>query len=268
MTDNNEWRIRMPDGFERRELDINGIRTVVYSVGSGRPVVYWHGGGTFHGINFARDWAPYFRVILPHHPGFGESGAARGCNSLSDYHRHYLALFDHLGLTQVDLIGLSLGGWMAAEFAADQGDRLRRLVLVAPAGLPDEEYPGTRPDAIPSGEIFSWLAHDVAVFDPHLPRNEDEAAALQRLLEREAATQARIFPDGPVNPELPDRLQRIDVPTLLVWGRNDRIAPPGKADKWLRHLGNAELAVFDEAGHMILDESAAARRAILDFLTA
>ena len=81
MTDNNEWRIRMPDGFERRELDINGIRTVVYSAGSGRPVVYWHGGGTFHGINFACDWAPHFRVILPHHPGFGESGAARGCNS-------------------------------------------------------------------------------------------------------------------------------------------------------------------------------------------
>jgi len=131
VADNDEWRIRVPDGFERRELSVNGIRTVVYCAGTGRPVVYWHGGGTFHGIDFARDWAPHFRIILPHHPGFGESGEAPGFHSLRDYHRHYLALFDCLGLAQVDLIGLSLGGWLAAEFAAEHGDRVRRLVLVA-----------------------------------------------------------------------------------------------------------------------------------------
>lgn len=268
MVDNDEWRIRMPDGFERQELVVKGIRTVVYSAGSGRPVVYWHGGGTFHGIDFARDWAPHFRVILPHHPGFGESGPADGFHSLRDYHHHYLALFDSLGLAQVDLVGLSLGGWMAAEFTADHGDRVRRLVLVAPAGLPDEEHPTTNPGAIPPGEMLSWFAHDVAVFDPHLPRNEAEGAALQRLLERESKTNARLAPEGPVNPELPGRLQCITTPTLLMWGRNDRITPVGKTEKWLQNLPNARLAVFDQAGHMILDESVAARRAVLDFLSA
>jgi len=266
MADKNEWRIRMPDGFERRELSINGVRTVVYGAGTGPPVMFWHGGGTFHGINFARDWVPHFRVILPHHPGFGESGPAPGFNNLRDYHRHYLALLDSLDLARVDLIGLSLGGWMAAEFAAEFGDRVRRLVLVAPAGMPDEAHPTTNLATVPPDEILSWFAHDVSVFEPHLPRTGAEAAALQRLQAMEAETNARLAPEGPVNPELPNRLQRLDVPTLLVWGSNDRITPVGKADKWQHLLPRARLAVFEGAGHMILDESAAARRAVVEFL--
>ena len=268
MADNDEWRIRVPEGFERTELDVNGIRTVIYSAGSGRPVMFWHGAGTFHGIDFARDWTPHLRVIIPHHPGYGESDPAPGFSSLEDYSRHYLALFDRLGLEQVDLIGLSLGGWMAAEFAAEHGDRLRRLVLVAAAGLPDDEYPIANLADIPPEELLSWFAHDVSVFDPHLPRNEAEAAALQRLQAREAQTTARIAPQGPVNPELPERLRRVDLPTLIVWGRDDRITPVGKTEKWRQCLPGAQLAVFDHAGHMILDESAAARRAVLEFLSA
>lgn len=268
MADNDEWRIRAPEGFERTELDVNGIRTVIYSAGSGRPVMFWHGAGTFHGINFARDWAPHFRVIMPHHPGFGESAPLPDGFLLRDYHRHYLALLDRLGLEQVDLVGLSLGGWMAVEFAAAHGERLRRLVLVAPAGLPDEAHPVTNPDAIPPGEILSWLAHDVSVFDPHLPRDEAETAALQRLLEKETESRTRIAPEGPVNPDLAGVLSRIAMPVLLAWGRNDRILPVGQTEQWLRCLPGAKLAVFDNAGHMILDESAAARRAVVEFLSA
>ena len=71
-------------GFERLELTIAGIRTVAYAAGSGPDLVYFHGGGTFHGFEFARAWIPHFRVLLPYHPGFGESADAPAIGSLED----------------------------------------------------------------------------------------------------------------------------------------------------------------------------------------
>ena len=65
-----------PRGFDRKEYTVNGVRTVVYSAGQGRPLVYWHGAGTFSGIDFALEWTRHFRVILPFHPGYGESADA------------------------------------------------------------------------------------------------------------------------------------------------------------------------------------------------
>jgi pimeloyl-ACP methyl ester carboxylesterase len=229
--------------------------------------MFWHGAGTFHGFDFAREWAAHFHILLPYHPGFGESDPAPQFDAMAAYLDHYLALLDKLGLEQVDLIGLSLGGWMAAEFAAAHGERLRRLVLVAPAGLEDPDHPTLDLAAIPPEDILSCLAHDVSVFDPHLPRDQDEVAALQRLQARERESMARLAPQGPVAPGLERRLESISVPTLLVWGREDRLTPVGKADRWLRHLPEARLALFEQAGHMVLDEAPDAPRAVVDFLS-
>ena len=64
--------------FTRETHTINGVKTVVHTAGSGEPVVFFHGGGTVEGFDFAEAWAERFRVIVPYHPGFGESGDARG----------------------------------------------------------------------------------------------------------------------------------------------------------------------------------------------
>ena len=127
------------DGFERMNLDINGTDTVVLSIGKGRPLVFLHGAGTFTGFEVARQWASGHRVLIPFHPGFGESGDDESLDTIEDYVLHYMDLFDRLGLDGFDLAGFSLGGWIAAEFAIRQPRRLRRLVLVAPAGLVVDE---------------------------------------------------------------------------------------------------------------------------------
>jgi pimeloyl-ACP methyl ester carboxylesterase len=72
-------------GFERRELEGGGVRTVVYSAGRGPDVVYFHGGGTFHGFEFARDFLDRFHVILPYHPGFGESADDESVQSMQQH---------------------------------------------------------------------------------------------------------------------------------------------------------------------------------------
>ena len=129
------------DGFERMRLNINGTDIVVLSIGNGRPLVFLHGTGTFTGFEVARQWAAHHRVLIRFHPGFGESGDHGTLDTIEDYALHYMDLFDRLELDGFDLAGFSLGGWMAAEFAIRQPRRVRRLVLVAPAGLVVNEAP-------------------------------------------------------------------------------------------------------------------------------
>ena len=104
-------------GFSRAEYSVRGVRTVVYSIGKGSPVMYWHGRGTWHGFAWARELQGQYRLLLPYHPGFGESADDPRIGSVDDYVSHYVALFDQLQLSQVPLIGASFGGFMAAHFA-------------------------------------------------------------------------------------------------------------------------------------------------------
>ena len=60
--------------FVREEFTIDGVKTVVHTAGKGDPLVFFHGAGTVDGFDFAEAWADKFRVIVPYHPGFGESG--------------------------------------------------------------------------------------------------------------------------------------------------------------------------------------------------
>ena len=252
-------------GFERHEYLIDGCPTVVYSAGSGQPLVFLHGGGTWHGIDFARAWTAHFRVILPYHPGFGQSADNPRIDSLQDYIQHYQELFEVMGLERFNLAGFSLGGRMAAEYAIQHGQQLDKLVLIAPAGLDVKEFP--QPDfmVIPPEDIPSYLVHDIVTLLPFLPSAPDEEFGAMRM--REGMAVGRISRDGVMtNPKLPHWLHRIRMPTLLLWGSEDRIVPPGQAEHWQRLLPHAQLKLFPNAGHLVLDESPAAREAVRQFL--
>src|SRR3569833_1687459 len=106
-------------GFDRSVHRIDGIESVVYAIGEGPPVVYFHGGGTFHGFEWAREFADKFRMILPPPPGFGESGDA-DFTGLDDYLLLYYMLFAALKLEQFDLIVASMGLDMGARGAGER----------------------------------------------------------------------------------------------------------------------------------------------------
>lgn len=154
----NSRRAYSTEGFARDEYVVDGVRSVVYSAGNGPPVVYFHGGGTFHGFEWSRDWLGRFRVILPYHPGFGESADDPDIASIADYAVHYTALFDALGLTHFGLSGASMGGRLAAEFALMHGAMVNRLVLAAPAGLLAPDCPPPNWAAIRPADVPQLLA--------------------------------------------------------------------------------------------------------------
>ena len=127
--------------FKRETHTVNGVKIILLTAGSGEPLLFLHGAGTFHGFEFAKPWADKFRVLLPFHPGFGESADDPAMNDIHDYVMHYVELLDLLGLDKVNLVGFSLGGYIAAKFAMEHGHRVRKLVLVGPAGLRDGKLP-------------------------------------------------------------------------------------------------------------------------------
>ncbi|SRR5579875_4001238 len=251
--------------FRQETLTVNGIKTVVLTGGRGDPLVFFHGGGVFHGFDFAAPWTERFTVYIPFHPGFGDSGDDPEIVDMHDYVLHNLELFDQLKLERgVRLVGFSLGGWMAAELAMEHRRRLHKLVLVAPAGLRDKEHPGADIFRIPPEQMPSYLVHDMQVIARHLPKEPDPDFLAARY--REMTTIARIAWEHPFSHRLPRWLHRISVPTLLVWGEQDRLLPYQQAQTWAKLIPGAKVQTFRDAGHLVLDERADAVKAVGDFL--
>jgi pimeloyl-ACP methyl ester carboxylesterase len=251
-------------GFARETHTIDGIETAVLTAGDGPPLVFFHGAGTFSGFDFALPWAERFKVYVPYHPGFGESGDDDRIDAMADYVLHYLDLLDRLGLDRFRLVGFSLGGWLAATFASMERERVERLALVAPAGLRDPDHPGPDIFRIPPEELPPMLVHDMKV----LARFGSGAPTPEMMVRgyREQTATARVAWEHPTDRKLPRWLRRIDMPTLIVWGKEDRLLPAGQAEAWKRLLPHAEVKTFGPAGHLVLDERPEAVAAITAFM--
>lgn len=230
-------------------MAVAGVAATVQVAGEGPPVVY------LHGANGA-GWAPglealaaQFRVYLPEHPGYGTTERPEWLETVRDLALFYLELFDTLGLEQVHLIGQSLGGWVAADLATMCSHHLRRLVLAGAAGmtLPGERRPDTF--ALSPAALTRALFYDEALAERALavePTPEQVHAQV-----RNRGMTARLGWNPYLSdPTLRDRLWRIRIPTLLVWGAQDRLVPPSHGEAYAAGLPNARLSLIQQCGHL------------------
>ena len=259
-------RLHPVTGFDRQTLTINGVKTIVLTAGRGQPLVFLHGAGIWHGLKFALPWAEKFRVIAPVHPGFGDADDEPAMTDMHDYVMHYLDLFDALGVDKFRLVGFSLGGWLAAKFAVEHGHRVERLVLVGPAGLRGKERPKGDFFTIPPEQIPSLLVSNFDVIKPYLPEQPNDLDFMGSRY-REGGTLARLLWEHPYDTKLPRYLHRMTMPTLLVWGEDDKLVPVQNAELWRRHIPKVELQTFKGAGHLVLDEKREAVDAVQQFLS-
>ena len=117
-------------------MSIAGIELDVIERGRGTPILYLHGGaGIGPDAAFIDALARERRVIAPSHPGFGKSSLPDWLDNVDDIAHVYLELMDRLKLTRIDLVGFSIGGWIAAEMATKVPERIDRLVLIGPVGV-------------------------------------------------------------------------------------------------------------------------------------
>jgi pimeloyl-ACP methyl ester carboxylesterase len=244
--------------FAKRDITVDGVRVQVLQAGHGAPLVYLHAAGTTGGFQELLPLAEKRTLIIPIHPGFGASDDDPRIDSVVDYVVHYAALFDQLGLdAPVDLIGHSLGGWIASSFAVFHGHRVRRLALCCPVGLRVPEHPTADLFMIPPERLVEYTF----VSPPAMPQPQDgtDPTAIKAMRYREMASLARFSWSRNYEPKLERWLARVTVPVLLLWGEQDRIIPVQQAKFWADHLGGpAEIATFNGAGHVLWRESAAA----------
>ena len=233
-------------------LTLHGTRLEVVEKGQGRPVLWLHGEeGLDPEAPFLDLLAGHGRVIAPSHPGFGHSPEADGIDTVDDLAYLYLDLLAQRDARDAVVIGASLGGWIAAELAVKCTARLARLVLVGPLGIKvgDRE---TRdiPDifALDPDEVLRLQYADPARgAADYGALSEDQVTVIAR--NREAAA---LYGWEPYfhDPKLRQRLHRVDVPTLLLWGADDRFVTPGYyGAAYQAAIPGARLETIDGAGH-------------------
>lgn len=250
--------------FERRTLSINGVDTVVLTAGRGSPLVYFHGAGTVTRFDFAEPWTRDFKLIVPFHPGFGESADDPAITEIHDYVLHYLDLFAALGLSRVRLVGQSMGGFIATKLAIEHGYLVEKLALVCPIGIPTPGIATTDFLKLPPEQLPALLAVDPQTVIKHLPTGPPSEAFIAERV-KEAATATRLLGTASYDAKLPRWLHRVSMPTLIVWGKQDRLTPTAQHQLWAKALPKAQVRLFD-GGHVVLDEAPAAVTAIQDFM--
>jgi pimeloyl-ACP methyl ester carboxylesterase len=207
-----------------------------------------------------------FTVYAPSHPGFGASQLPRDFSTVDDLAYFYLDWLEHFDLRDVTVAGFSLGGWLAAEILVKNSTRVAKLVLGAPLGLRTAERRTNRVT-----DLFMLDPKQVdATLQVSAPASVNLAALPEPTLERIArnAEAVSLFGWSPYlyNPKLHLRLHRINVPTLVLWGENDRFAPLDYAKTFAARLQNGRLETLANCGHRIyVDRPDAAASAIVKF---
>jgi pimeloyl-ACP methyl ester carboxylesterase len=254
--------IEMPGGF--------GANPVLTS-GSGAPVVFLHG---FLG----QEWGEYLdrlsaehTVFAPELPGISAGEDLRLLDGFFDLVLYYDDLFDRLGLDRITLIGHSVGGMAAAEYAATFRNRVAGLVLIDALGLwldetPVGEYITAAPEIL-SHELWHDPSSDLVTAVTSPPADADSVAGW--MLHRfNALTSAAHFTHPLPDRGLAKRLRRISARTLILWGAQDGLASSVYARQFGRLIPGAATTVIEAAGHFPhIEQADAVARETLSFLS-
>ncbi|MEU5637662.1 alpha/beta fold hydrolase [Streptomyces rishiriensis] len=235
---------------------------------AGRPVLVLHGGGgPFTVAPIAEHFAATAHALLPTHPGWNGTPRPAGLTTVGGLAAGYLRLLRERRLSDVLVVGSSLGGWIGAELAAaDTEGLISGLVLVNAVGI--------EVDGEPVRDFFSLDARGVAEHAYHdSERFYVDPATFPA--ERIAGIQAnmaalRVFSGGPAmsDPTLRLRLADVTVPTLVVWGESDGIATPAYGKEYAASFADARFATVPEAGHLPHLEQPERTFALLDAFAA
>lgn len=222
--------------------------------GGGRPVLLLHGGaGPFSVAGFGEllSSSEPARVITPVHPGFDDTVRPEQLASIASLAAVYAQLLRDLGLTDVCVVGNSIGGWIAAELAlaesAAPDHRVSSLVLVDAAGLAIDGAPIPDFFSLTLDEVF-----DLSYFDPDKYRIDPAALPAERQAALAANRAALLVYAGTAMGDrtLAGRLPAIRIPTLVVWGAADRMIPVQHGHAYAGAIPGAQLRLITDAGHL------------------
>jgi len=255
---------RERSGLERKEINLpGGLHYVYLEGGNGEPIMLLHGFGA-NKDNFtriARFLTPHYKVIIPDHIGFGESGHPHN----ADYRPSAQAarirtLAQALGITKVHLGGSSMGGHIAMMYAVLYPDEVKSLWLIDPAGIwsaPPSELrdiivkTGKNPLLAKSEDEFAGIFAFVMSDPPFIPRPILNVMAQERIHNYEL--EKRIFKDL-IAESAEKYVTNLKNPTLIVFGDKDRAINPATADILHKLMPRSEVIIMKGLGHLPMIE--------------
>ena len=254
-----------------KTVKVADVDLELFESGQGLPVLFLHGANGFDQRQpFVAPLSANRRLIAPSHPGFGKSSLPEWLDSIDDIAHVYLELLDTLGLDKVDIVGCSIGGWIAAEMATKTPERVRRLVMVGPVGVKVGSADKLDiPDifAMPQADVQKLLYHDPVrmASDPgKMP--DDELAVMFRNRETLALL---VWEPWMHNTKLKRRLHRVKAPALFLRGASDGLVSDDYLKAYAGLLPNARTLTIPAAGHAPhLEQPEAFASAVLEFLGA
>jgi pimeloyl-ACP methyl ester carboxylesterase len=237
----------------------------------GFPIILLHGSNA--SLHTWEPWVqrltPRYRVISFDFPGHGLSSPVPSRDyAAAAYVAATEQVVAHLGLQRFAIGGNSMGGGVAWRYAAAHPDKVAALVLVDASGQP--EPPGSElpigfrlarmpllrdlaTSITPRRLIDSSLHQSVSVQSIVTPAMVDRYWELLRYPGNRAATLDRF--SSPSSAPATDALQRITAPTLILWGRDDKLIPVTSAAWFSRQLPNARVTILDDVGHIPMEEA-------------
>ena len=224
--------------FREKHVDADGFHIRYLEAGDGEPLVHFHGAGGLHLYKSHELLAQNHRVILFEVPGFGNSPVNERSESVEDLGRTMAEAVTRLGIDQFNLMGNSFGGGLALWTALQVPERIRSLVLVAPAAILPEHH--VRPQNMTQEELVRRLfAHPERVDLP--PPTPPDIVA-----KHAAFTRRLVIPS---REQLEARMAEFQPPVLVVWGTVDRMIPSKMGRVYVEKLPSAFLFLLYDAGH-------------------
>ncbi len=266
-----DWREHL------RWVDVGGTPVNVCEVGRGDPLVFVHGhsGNWTNWLQNILPFAATRRVIAPDLPGFGRSPMPSWRITIENYGRFLGELFDALEIGPAPVVGNSMGGFVSAELAVKDPERVEGLVLVAAAGL-STKYVGLSEDLLRRGwfRAFARAVNAYAsipdarletlVRRPRLRRavlaqvvrhtDRLDPAMAKEMLRGSGRPAAPYATDALVDYDFREELSDVRVPTLIVWGDKDRVVGVEAADEYQAAMPHAKFVMLEDTGHVPMIE--------------
>lgn len=271
--------IRWRAGLERNEIQVDDHRWVYLKGGEGETILFVHG--------FGQDkdrWGPLliglsgsYGLIVPDLPGFGENSQVHSASyDIPSQVKRLDRFVETIGVEPFHMVGISMGGGIAAYYASEYPNKVKNLVLIAAAGVNSR---------IPSYTWRRYKEDGKILLLYKTPEQVDELLALAfhkppwipgRLKAHIAKIGARnydfhkkilkdMWKGGTILPE--NRLSKVQSKTLIIWGANDRILHVSSVEKFERGLKNHQTVIIDQCGHIpYLEKPEKTKRAITEFL--
>jgi pimeloyl-ACP methyl ester carboxylesterase len=239
-----------------KTITVFGQAIHYFDMGAGPVVVMLHGLGSRK-----EDWLPVlepmaqkYRLLVPDQIGFGRSDKPLLDYSIQTYVDFLNEFLRQLKVEKVSLVGESLGGWIAGLYVAEIGGGahlipVEKLVLVDAAGLKQDK---PIPDLNPSS-LAAMRGLMEAVFYDTSWLNEDALRKIftDKLAAHDGYTVRSLLGNPALGTErLDDRLASITVPTLVAWGKQDKLLPIGAGERYAAGIAGAKLVSFEKCGHV------------------